>query len=385
MEATAQSAMESNLAALEAVLPRKGRVIIVPHNYPDPDALAAAAAVELLLAQRFHLHGQIVFTGVVSRAENRELLKHFRYKWRLLSQLRESTNEKLPCIFVDTTPWAGNVTAPRFVRPAAVFDHHPCARQSSWIQKMGIFSDIRVGVGASASMMYDYLTACGIIIPKWLATIMAYAIATETMDLSMHASDLDLKAYHDLLGRANMTILGKIRHAPLPRSYYGQLQEAMRNAYTYGRVAWSHLDDVRQPEIVSEIADLLLRAERITWSFCTAFQQDSLLVSIRSSHSKARCGSLVKRLIGAKGSAGGHNRMAAGYMDVRNMPAEQRELQRIAFAKAILANIEHRVVQENETLEQIAKPLSESRGGLRETAAAGPAGSPSKQDASTPM
>ena len=45
---------------------------------PDPDALAAAAGMELLLKEYFKLRGQIIFTGQVSRAENRELLGKLR-------------------------------------------------------------------------------------------------------------------------------------------------------------------------------------------------------------------------------------------------------------------------------------------------------------------
>jgi nanoRNase/pAp phosphatase (c-di-AMP/oligoRNAs hydrolase) len=368
METTTPSQIESALVALESVLPKKGRVLIIPHNYPDPDAMAAAAAIELLLAKRFHLRGQIAFTGAISRAENRELLKHFRYKWRYLYQVHEPAKGKLPCIFADTAPWSGNVTVPRYVRPVAVFDHHPLGRHAQPAKESGLFTDIRSGTGASASILYEYLQACEIAIPKWLATIMAYAIATETMDLSTHTTDLDLKAYHDLLARGNMSVLGEIRHAPLPRSYYGQLQEAMQNAYVYGRVAWSHLDDVQHPEIVSEIADLLLRAERITYSFCTAICEKDMLVSLRSSHSRARCGYLIKRVIGSDGSAGGHHRMAAGVIDVKELSSKEREARRLTLVKALLAAIEHRTLEPGETLDQMAKPLVETRAAVREAA-----------------
>ncbi len=347
--------IQHNLVQMEEVFPKKGRVLIIPHNYPDPDALASSAAMELLLAKRFGLHGQIAFTGPVSRAENREFLRHFRYKWRFLAQVREPRRGKIPCIFVDTAPWSGNVTTPRYGRPMAVFDHHPFATKTAkWD---GVFKDIRPGSGASASMMYEYLKACGIVIPKWLSTLMAYAIATETMDLSLNSTALDLQAYHDLLGRANMSVLGSIRHAPLPRSYYALLQQAMQNASVYGHAAWSHLESVQQPEIVSEIADLLLRAERISWSFCTAYHQDSLLISLRSSQRGSHCGSLIKHVVGALGSAGGHNRMAAGNVDMKGVPPDQREQQRRQLVKDLLARIVRRLSQVAGPLDTMARPL----------------------------
>lgn len=340
------------LDELGTVLPQKSKVLIIPHDYPDPDALASAAAMHLLLAERFHLHGQIVFTGMVSRAENRELLRHCRYRWHLFEDIR-APKHRVPCVFVDTAPWSGNVTVPSFAKPIVVFDHHPFKTKKKWSD---IFGEIRVGTGATASMMYEYLTAAGIAIPKWLASIMAYAIAAETLDLSRSCTNLDLEAYTSLLARSNMTIIGNIRHARLPRSYYVQLQEAIKNAFVYGHVAWTHLDAVQQPEIVAEIAELLCLMERVTWAFCTGYYGDNLLVSIRSEKKGARCGSLLKSLVRKQGSVGGHNQMAAGYLDMKGLSHEEKEKRREAFVKNLIAHTEKKPFQ-SEPIEMFAKPL----------------------------
>ncbi|MFH0878751.1 MAG: hypothetical protein V2A34_03475 [Lentisphaerota bacterium] len=295
----------------------------------------------------------IAFSGVVSRAENKELLRHYHYKWRFLHQLRVP-KKKMPCIFVDTAPWSGNVTVPSFAKPMAVIDHHVFKRRhrEKWLD---LVADVRSGTGASASILYEYLMVCGITVPRWLATIMTYAIATETRDFSEHVTDLDLRAYHDLMPRANASILGDIRHAPLPRTYYAQLREAMQNAMVFGRVAWSHLKEVDKPEIVPEIAELLLRAERITWSFCTAWQQDSLLISLRSDRRGAHCGSLLRSLIRKGGSAGGHDHMAAGFLDLKGLPIDQREEKRKALIHGLVSRIEKRTVQPLENPEPLVR------------------------------
>ena len=53
------------LERLRSVLPARGRVFIVPHDYPDPDALASAAALHLLLAKYCRVQGQIDRKSVV--------------------------------------------------------------------------------------------------------------------------------------------------------------------------------------------------------------------------------------------------------------------------------------------------------------------------------
>lgn len=353
-----QSDLIQALDALGAVLPSRGRVYILPHNYPDPDALASAAGVHLLLAKRYRLTGQIVFSGEVSRAENRELLRQFKYPWRVWDQESRPRRET-PCVLVDTSPWSGNVTLPDFVRPVAVIDHHPVRRRRKGESQL--FLDIRVGTGATCTMIYEYLAASEIPIPRWLATVMTYAIASETLDLSRDSTPQDLEAYVALLSRANLSNLGRMRHAPLPRTYYAHLQAAMENAQVYGRVAWTFLPKVQMPEIVAEVADLLHRLERVTWAFCIAFFQDRLLVSIRSSDPRARCGRLLKKHVGRAGSAGGHHHMAAGNIDMTGMDATARAALRDDLIQGLVIAIERRSARTGAGEEEpiVAQPLVE--------------------------
>jgi len=358
-EATAADGV-SKLEQLRSYLPQRGRVFIIPHDHPDPDALASAAAMERLLAGAFGLRGQIVFSGMVSRAENRELLRQLRYRWKPLSQVREP-RKPVPCIFVDTSPWSGNVTVPAYGVPVAVIDHHPVTRSS---KPKGLYKDIRSGTGASATILTEYLQSAGLTVPKWLATIMAFAITTETQDLSRATSDEDLEAYMYLLRLSNLNALGRIRHAALPRDYYGRLGEAMANARTYGRVGWTHLQSVKNPEIVAELADLLLRMERITWSFATAQMGDRLLLSLRSSQPSARCGRLVRKIMGRKGGGGGHHRMAAGYLNLGSLEDEAVARQRQALIHAMVSAIEPRLSLPSGALEEQAQKLVESGTGV---------------------
>jgi hypothetical protein len=56
---------------------------------------------------------------------------------------------------------------------------------------------------------------------------MAYAISSETLDLSREYEKDDVRRLPRVWWRGpTCKIIGKIRHAPLPRSYYALLQEA---------------------------------------------------------------------------------------------------------------------------------------------------------------
>lgn len=342
---------EQRLEQLASLLPHKRKIFILPHDYPDPDALASAAAMHLLLLKKYGIHAQIAFNGTVSRAENKELLKHLRYKWVRTAAIVPPSRPSY-CILVDAAPWSSNITIPSFMRPIAVIDHHRHARAHL---VNDIYTDIRSEAGATTTIAHEYLRAAGIVPPRWLAAIMAYAISSETLDLSRENEKSDVEAYIDLAARANHKIIGRIRHAPLPRNYYTLLQEALTNARKYDKAAWSHLSAIDQPEIVAEVADLLLRMEGLRWSFCTAYVNDGLFVSLRSSQLGARCSQLLRSVIGRKGSSGGHDTMAAGFMDFKGLSDSERADRRQTTVSCILNRIFKKAPVDFDRIEQLAQ------------------------------
>jgi hypothetical protein len=80
----------------------------------------------------------------------------------------------------------------------------------------------------------------------------------------------------------------------------------------YRHLIHVHLGKVESPEFVSQIADWLLRHERIGWSIATGRFNNQLFVSVRCNHPKADAGNMLKQIISKLGSAGGHPRMAGG-------------------------------------------------------------------------
>ena len=188
---------------------------------------------------------------------------------------------------------------------------------------------------------------------------MAYAIASETQDLSRDSAKPDVEAYVELASRADLKVIGKIRHAPLPRAYYARLQEALSGAWKLDKVAWTHLQATEQPEIVAEVADLLLRMEGLRWSFCTANKNGGMLISIRSNQRGARCSRILRSVIGRDGSAGGHHRMAAGYLRLGDVSPDEREERRLALVRAILRKILKKDLLEGEGWTRRVEPLVE--------------------------
>jgi nanoRNase/pAp phosphatase (c-di-AMP/oligoRNAs hydrolase) len=336
---TSESDVAARLDLLGQAVSRRGPVWIFTHDYPDPDALASAGAMHLLLEKRFGKHSHIVFTGATERAENRELMRHFRFRTTPTERMRAGRRRLTAAMFVDCQPWAGNIIVPAAARPVAVFDHHPLKRRA---RTEGLFLDIRPALGATASMLWEYLHACDLAPPSWLATCLCYAIQTETTDFTRSWTALDRQAYLALLARADLKMLGRIRNPPLPQRYFSIMQEAIARSRLYGRIAWSHVDAVPNPEVVAEIADRLVRLERITWSFCTGRMENQLLVSLRSTRRDARCDRVLKAVMKDDARSGGHDRMAAGRATLRSADPAARNEEIRAFTRALLRRLDSR-------------------------------------------
>jgi hypothetical protein len=104
----------------------------------------------------------------------------------------------------------------------------------------------------------------------------------------------------------------------------------------------ARLGVVEVPELVAEVADLMVRLERVTWSLCTAWHGDRLVLSIRTTNVKAMAGRLIRRLVGRRGRAGGHNMLAGGWMDGADLSEEEREQLELNLAERFLRLVGHK-------------------------------------------
>jgi nanoRNase/pAp phosphatase (c-di-AMP/oligoRNAs hydrolase) len=325
---SSQLALE-RFAAFDALirsLPVSGRWLVLTHDNPDPDALAAAAAVTHLLRRGYARRAVAAYGGIVGRAENREMVRALRID--LLHVRGLPWQDYQHFVLVDTQPGTGNNQLPETLVPDVVLDHHP-VRKASYSAR---FADIRIGYDATATIAAEYLALAGIEPTRRLATAIVYALRSETQD------------YDALLPLADKRAMARILYPRLPASYFRNLRQALENLETAGSLVVSHLGEVEQPDIVPEIADLLVRMEGRTWSLATGVYGERVYLSIRTTNARADAGRLMRRLLGRRGKGGGHGMMAGGWVPVSKAPAgDVRALQRQlaeSLAKALGKNPE---------------------------------------------
>ena len=291
------------------------RILIVPHNNPDPDAIASAAALRCLLADQLGLEGQIAFQGIIGRAENKALVHQLGQSLLPLAEI--NLVESIPIALVDTQPGAGNNALPIDQAVAIVIDHHPRLEMT----QLASFVDVRPEIGASSTILTGYFQAAGLEPSPLLATALFYGIKTDTRGLGRkNASPADVAAYAYLQPLLDVEILAEIEHAQVPIDYFRNFDMALRAVRTYNGVVIAYLGAMNYPDMAAETAEFLLRLKGSQWVICFGRYEDVLNLSIRTRQWQGESGRLAQAMVGRDGTAGGHGLMAGG-----QVPLKQQE------------------------------------------------------------
>lgn len=307
------------LVSLLDVVDGGAPVVILPHDNPDPDALASAAALQYVLRQRAEVDSVIALGGIIGRAENRAMVKYLNIALTPVKEIAFEPGTKV--VLVDTQPGRSNNSLPAEIRPAGVIDHHPADGAVDGVP----FVDLRVEYGATSTILTEYLRDAHVEIESKIATALFYGISAETQDLGREATPADFAASQFLYPYANKRRLGKIENARVPREYFRTFRDAIEGAVIYDRVVISDLGDVLYPDMVAEVADFLLRLDEVEWALAMGTYKKSLHVSVRTTDRDANAGEVLQKVLGSR-SAGGHDMIAGGKLRIEGNGLEREKV-----------------------------------------------------------
>ena len=309
--------LESLLGAVKDV----NRVLILTHNDPDPDAIAAAVALRHLLAEKLQIESHIAYKGFIGRAENKALVDYLGHPLRHLAKI--DMNRADAIALVDTQPGAGNSPLPRKKSPAIIIDHHPRRKPSA----VASFADIRSAVGSTSTILTEYLQAADIEPTPSLATALFYGIKTDTMGLGRSTSPADVAAYFYLQPLIDIDGLAEVESAQVSTEYFKSIDKALRAARVYDKVVVAYIGRIVYADLTAEIADFLLRLRGIQWVICMGLYREQLILSVRTRSQQGGAGLLAQDMVGKWGIAGGHGMMAGGHVRLDGKRPKQVALQ----------------------------------------------------------
>lgn len=302
----------------------RGKILIVTHDNPDPDSIASAVALRHLLLVKTGQDAVLAYGGVIGRSENRKMVELLEIPLVRICNL-DPQQFSVTCL-VDTQPHTGNNSLPHGHPVHLVIDHHPPKTDLSNI----CWVDVREEYGASATILYEYLTRQQVSINTRLATSLFYAIKSETQDLGREWSKADREAYLKLLPLSNNRILFSIIHPQVPKDYFTAFRTALDNARVLGEVLVFNLHRINNPDLVAELADFLLRRQGIRVVLGMGWFDGTQILSMRSVDPEARLGQAIQQMVEGLGTAGGHGMIAGGQIrEMAGDPQAQDELEKL--------------------------------------------------------
>lgn len=304
------------------------RCLIFIQNNPDPDAIAGAMALARLLRFKQKVNSIITFDGLVGRAENQAMVKYLKIALAPIDEVRMEDYDLTA--LVDTQPGTGNNCFPDNVTPDIVIDHHPLREKT----KAAPFYDVKTNYGATSTILTEYLYEENVHLTKNLATAIAYGIRTDTQNLGRETSVLDIDAFHYAYNHCNTRLLAKIENEKVPQQYFAEIAKAMKNATIYEDVVITGLGEITNPDMVGEMADLLLRLEHMRGALCYGFLKDQAVVSIRTIDEELDAGAIVREMIKAtpvlaeRATGGGHGMMAGAQIQCQAKNGEKEKIEK---------------------------------------------------------
>ena len=281
-------------------------LLVYMHDNPDPDALATAFGLKHLIEHVAGIKTTLALGGIIGRAENRAMVETIGIPLVGLEVLDPSAYDTLA--IVDSQPATGNNSLPPGRPVDIVIDHHPAREESAQVP----WCDIRPELGATSTILVEYLRALNVPLETHLATALFYALRAETRDLGREATHAERVAYLFLLPLVDFHLLSRISQPKVPREHFAALDRALRSAQVWGDLVAVNMGSIAYPDLVAEVADLLLEWEGARFVLCCGCYGNHFYLSLRTEPSESRAGTLMRKLIAAEGAAGGHGTMAGG-------------------------------------------------------------------------
>lgn len=289
---------------LDSVLTHNVSCILTQNN-PDPDAIASSSAMAYLCKQKLDVDLPIYYSGIIGRAENIALVRSLEGFGRI--ERLPHFDDPVSVVLVDVQPGTNLVTIPPHFKVAAIIDQHNMTRTIA-----APFTDVRPALGATSTILNEYLRVASIDVPPALNTALYYGIKTNTLSLGRDASLMDVEAYFYLQPRIQVAALADIENISLPASYFNTLHTVLESTQIFGPLISNFLSQMDYPDLTGEIAEFLTRYQDSEYVFIAGVFGGYLYFSIRCRAEKPRAEILARTLTSQLGSGGGRSEAAGG-------------------------------------------------------------------------
>jgi nanoRNase/pAp phosphatase (c-di-AMP/oligoRNAs hydrolase) len=307
---------------LQNVLQSGTTMAIIMHDNPDPDCISSALSLKLI-AQKMGVSSDLYYGGQIGFLENKALVDLLELT--LIPPFPDSPPDFSRydlTAFVDHSPWDYTCIA-RDINPDIVIDHHLLP------DYQGKFVDVRENVGATSTILTEYLELFDVEITPRLATALFYGMLVDTNGFKRGISQQDIRALSFLQDKIDTEFLSQIERAGLTRrttpshetaDFLNVMGEAVKNMQVKDGVVFSFVGKVQYRDAVSNSADFLLKMQRMDVVIVYGIIGDSLYISARSWNEDLHLGKLLRKAFYQLGRAGGHPLSGGAAIPLSKLP-----------------------------------------------------------------
>ncbi|MFC7071023.1 DHH family phosphoesterase [Halobaculum lipolyticum] len=282
----------------------EGKLAVVAHDNPDPDAIAAAVAL-VRIARFAGTDAEACYYGDISHQENRALVNLLDIGMRNLDPESDPREEFGAFALVDHSRPGVNDSLPADIEPVVVVDHHPPREPID-----AGFIDLRDDVGATSTLLVEYLDRFGLRPDSRIATALLYGIRIDTKDFTREVSEADFDAAASLLPYVDDGVLDRVETPSLTAAVLDVLARAIENREQRGTAVASCVGEITDRDALAQAADRLLDMEGVNTTLVYGFRDGVVYASGRTRGADLDLGETLRDALDQIGSAGGHADMA---------------------------------------------------------------------------
>jgi len=286
----------------------EGKLGIVVHDSPDPDAIASALALRQI-AKHMGVSADILYRGEIGHHVNRAFVNILGIEMIQIEHADDLKGYGKLALVDATVPGVHNpLSPPPEGKVNIIIDHHTANNKD---KVAADFLEVHPDNGATSTIMTRYLQELGIPVDKVLATALLHGIRTDTggFKRETHPSDFYAAAFLHL--KADKDLLEQIETPPMSTEMLNVVGNAILHKKIKGSYLITNVGEVANLDAIPQAADYLLNLEGISTVVVIGLVEDMICVSGRSKDIRVNIGDAFVRAFGDLGSAGGHASMSA--------------------------------------------------------------------------
>ncbi len=278
-------------------------VYLQTHNFPDPDALAAAFGMQVFLKAN-GVDTTICYAGKIEKNSTKRMMDEFGIDVVHIDDLPHMV-EKDYIVTIDAQKYNSNITD--FVGDeVACIDHHPTMISCAYE-----YSDIRI-CGACCSIVTDYFIKSDTTLDTNTATALLYGIKMDTDSFNRGVTDFDIEMFAHLHRLADNQKIISMYNNNMGIEDLHAYGEAIRNIKIYENVGFAKISFDCPDGLIAMISDFILGLDIVEFSVVYAVRNGGYKFSVRNETAVYHAGTITQKALAGLGGGGGHFSMAGG-------------------------------------------------------------------------